>query len=101
MGGKIRMHKQYLGLRIKQRQNNLAIYFFAFAASAKDIIEWAAIDRVEEREGGIQRRLSQARLRAIYRFFDQDKRNIIPTGVIVAFKPGATKFSRLDFPKSF
>ncbi len=92
------IHKEYLGFRIRQRENDHSISFFVFVANAKDVNDWSAIDRLEEREGGIQRRLSQARLRAIHRFFDQDDRNLIPTSVVVAFKPGITNFSEIKYP---
>ena len=64
--------KEYLGFLVQQRRNKEAISFFVFIANAKDISDWAAIDRLEEREGGIQRRLSQARMRAINRFFNRN-----------------------------
>lgn len=91
--------KKYIGFRVQQRKNTEAISFFVFIANAKDISRWAAIDRLEERLGGIQRRLSQARLRAINRFFEQDKRNIIPTSIVVAFKPDIAIFSPIPISK--
>jgi hypothetical protein len=87
------VQKQYTGFKVRQRQNPDAISFFVFAANAKDVSQWTAVDRLEERQGGIQRRLSKARLRAIQKFFVQDHRNVIPTSVVLAFLPGVTSFT--------
>jgi DGQHR domain-containing protein len=85
--------KQYCGIKVRQRMTLGASEFFVFAASAKDVAAWATIDRLEDRAGGIQRRLSPARRRAIKRFFDQDPRNVIPTSIVLAFLPGVARFT--------
>lgn len=83
--------KQYWGIKVRQRMTLGASEFFIFAASARDVAAWATIDRLKDRAGGIQRRLSPARRRAIKRFFDQDTRNVIPTSIVLAFLPGVAR----------
>jgi DGQHR domain-containing protein len=88
--------KKYFGFRLKQRNDPVAVSFFVFPALPKDIIRWSTVDRLEEREGGVQRRISDARLRSIARFFVLETINVIPTSVVLAFPPGVSKFSPLS-----
>lgn len=88
--------KQYCGFRVMQRDDLEAVSFFVFAAPARDIQEWTTVDRLEDQVGGIQRRLSAARLRSLERFFELSSINVIPTSVVVAFLPGTATFKRLE-----
>ncbi len=90
------VEKKYCGFRVRQRANDQAVSFFVFAALPSEIVEWSTVDRLEEREGGFQRRLSDARVRAMQRFFTLDSRNVIPTSVVLAFSPGTTTFIKSD-----
>jgi len=76
---------------VKQRQSDDAPKLFLAAVPARDIMGWAEVVRVEEREKGIQRRLSSYRMRNVTRFFDSDDRNVSPTAVVVAFRPGSVE----------
>ncbi len=88
--------RKYCGFRVVQRQDPAAISFFVFAATARDIRGWSTVNRLEEQKGGIQRRVSAARLRALERFFKLNSINVIPTSVVLAFLPGTATFRRLD-----
>jgi DGQHR domain-containing protein len=50
------------------------------------------VDRLEDRSGGIQRRLSESKAKAVARYFELDEGNVIPTSAIIAFHPKVTKF---------
>lgn len=87
--------RKYAGFRVSQRGDNSS--FFVFAALASDILDWSYVDRVADRKGGIQRRLSGAKMRAVSKYFVADNRNAIPTSVVLAFKPGSARFKRVGF----
>ena len=67
----------------RQREEPGAPRFAIFATTAHSVLQWAAIRRREDDPAGPQRRLSQAKINAIRRFFQLDARNTIPTAVIV------------------
>jgi DGQHR domain-containing protein len=73
------------------------VAFFVFVADPKDIISWSAVHRLEETKGGIQRRTSQSKLRAVTKFFTKVSENVMPTSVILAFKPQTTIFTRFSY----
>jgi len=85
--------REYHGFRLKQRKAPGTVSSFVFTSAPKDIIEWSCVDRLAERREGIQRRISDAKLRAIRRFFSLDPVNMIPTGIVLAFQPGAASFT--------
>ena len=91
--------KQYCGFKIQQRKSPHSPSLFIFASNARDINEWATINRLKDRSGGTQRRLSESRVRAIHKFFSENEINTTPTGIIIAFKPGRTNFSPFDIGK--
>lgn len=92
--------KHYCGFMVTQRHDPNAVRFFVFAALPRDIMQWAVVDRAEEQTGSVQRRISQARLRSLTRFFTQDTRNVIPNSIVLAFPPGTTTFSRIELDHS-
>ncbi|MDM8553006.1 DGQHR domain-containing protein [Desulfobacterales bacterium HSG2] len=85
--------REYYGFRLKQRKDPGTVSSFVFTSGPKDIIEWSCVDRLAERREGIQRRISDARLRAIRRFFSLDPVNMIPTSIVLAFQPGTASFT--------
>lgn len=87
--------RKYPGFRVSQRGDNSS--FFVFAALPNDILDWSYVDRVADRKGGIQRRLSAAKMRAVSRYFLANRKNAIPTSVVLAFKPGSARFTRVGF----
>jgi len=66
-----------------QRSTAGAPTFLLFHAPAGEILQWAAIKRLEEEPGAPQRRTSPAKVKAIRRFLATDERNTIPTSVIL------------------
>jgi DGQHR domain-containing protein len=89
----------------RQRQTANAPEFLLFHAPAGEILQWAAIKRLEEVAGAPQRQTSPAKVRAIKRFLETDDRNTIPTSVILTLdlQPGQlvreedSSFAELEF----
>jgi DGQHR domain-containing protein len=88
--------KQICGFKFHQRTSEDAPVFFVFSASAKEVIKWATINRLKDRQGGTERRLSESRVRAIEKFFREDPINTTPSSIILAFTPGSTTFTPLE-----
>jgi DGQHR domain-containing protein len=57
--------------------------FCLFHAPVAEILEWAAIKRLEEEFDSPQRRTNPAKVTAIQRFLTKEPRNTIPTSVII------------------
>ena len=57
--------------------------FCIFHAPVGEILEWAAIKRLEEEAGAPQRRTSPAKVGAIKNFLKNEPKNTIPTSVIL------------------
>ncbi|WP_140787437.1 DGQHR domain-containing protein [Myxococcus xanthus] len=85
--------RTFFGFRVRQRQDSDKS-FFIFVDTAKDVLSWSFISRLEEQPGGIQRRLNDAKANAIARYFELNKDNTIPTSTTIAFKPKTTKFTK-------
>ncbi|MEQ1886564.1 MAG: DGQHR domain-containing protein [Bryobacteraceae bacterium] len=98
-------HFRYECLISRQRQTPNAPEFLLFHAPAGEILQWAAIKRLEEVPGAPQRQTSPAKVRAIKRFLETDDRNTIPTSVILTLDlvPGQlvreedSSFAELNF----
>lgn len=96
---------KYECLVSRQRQTANAPEFLLFHAPAGEILQWAAIKRLEEVPGAPQRQTSPAKVRAIKRFLETDDRNTIPTSVILTLDllPGQlvreqnSSFAELEF----
>lgn len=96
---------RYECLVSRQRQTANAPEFLLFHAPAGEILQWAAIKRLEEVPGAPQRQTSPAKVRAIKRFLETDDRNTIPTSVILTLDlvPGQlvrepdSSFAELEF----
>jgi len=78
---------KYAGFFVKQRQDDNTPLYFAFYASAKEILEWATIKKVEDSSDGTQRILRPPREKAITRFLESNPINTIPNSVLIAFLP--------------
>jgi DGQHR domain-containing protein len=62
--------------------------FCLLSAPVGTILEWAAIARIEEQKGYVQRAMNQAKIRGIKRFLTSDARNTVATAVVVTLKVG-------------
>ncbi len=76
----------YPCLTARQRDGADIPEFCSFFAPAGEVLTWAAIERIQEQQGGFQRMANPARVRGVKRFFEQDPRNTIPTAVIVTLR---------------
>lgn len=89
-------HFEFPCLVFKQRESNDSPTFAVFSAPAAEIRKWAAIRRRTEYPEGPQRKLSQAKIGAISRFFQKDPRNTIPTAVTVTLNVAAATWSDVN-----
>ena len=80
--------KSISGQLIRQRDSDGALAFFAFASTANDLLEWATIERTNEKPGAAQRLKNTAHIKTIQAFIKASGENIIPTAVTLAVKPG-------------
>ena len=87
--------RSYFGYRLRQRESESTVPFFAFYARVKDIKEWIGIKRVERSEEGTQRVLKETRKKAITRFVRSKSTNTIPNSIIVGFEEGKVEFKSL------
>lgn len=70
-----------------QQRGNQSPKMAMFYAPAKEILAWAAIDRLSPTDkGGIQRIENRSRTKHIAEFFKKQPQNTIPTAVIVALE---------------
>src|ERR1039458_2580549 len=82
---------EYECLVSSQRNTKGIPRFLLLHAPVGDVLQWAAIRRLQEERGAPQREKSPAKVKAIKRFLETDNRNTIPTSVIVTLDlaPGA------------
>ena len=74
----------YWALLYNQRDNQNAPRFCVFHAPAAEILEWAAINRLNRDDPlAIQRDPKKSRIAGIKRFFAMEARNTIPTAVVL------------------
>ena len=84
---------KYNALLYAQRTSSEAPRFIIFHAPARDIVEWADVDRLEpENPTGAQRPLKDLRVRKVGKFLRAQVGNTIPTAVTVALDPAAVTF---------
>ena len=75
---------EYSCFRAKQRGEEAGSpEFCLFFAPAGQVLKWAAIQRIADQVGAIQRATNKAKVRGISRYFEKDGRNTIPTAVVV------------------
>jgi len=72
-----------------------------FHAPVAEILAWSDIRRLEDEPGAPQRRMSPAKVKAIRRFLEQDKRNTIPTSVILTLDLPEGSVERIEGYESF
>ena len=76
---------KYPCLYISQRAGDAGPRFCIFTAKAKEILEWAVIERyTSENKAGPQRLAKTSKVRSVERFLAKDARNTIPTSIVVA-----------------
>jgi DGQHR domain-containing protein len=80
------MNFKYLGFTYNQRPDAAeAPRFCVFRAPVGEILQWAAIHRLDKSHpDAIQREPKRARILGIKRFLEQDPRNTIPAAIVVA-----------------
>lgn len=75
---------EYWAFLYEQRGNSRAPKFCVFHAPAAQVLEWAAINRLNRDDPqAIQRDPKKSRIAGIKRFFSMDDRNTIPTAVVL------------------
>ncbi len=90
---------KYPCLHISQRTDGAAPTFCVFAAKAREIMEWAVIERyTSESKKGPQRLAKTSKVRAVERFFEKDKRNTIPTSIIIGLTLEGDYLQKGDSP---
>jgi hypothetical protein len=83
----------YSALCYTQRSEKGTPQFILFHAPAAEIVEWADVDRLSpDNPTGAQRPLRGLKVKKVARFFERDKRNTIPTAVVVALDKSRTTF---------
>lgn len=86
------MTHTYLAFELDQKPAAAdAPKLYMFHAPAKEILSWAAIDRLSKQSpSGIQRPSTRARVLGVERFFKED-RNVTPTAIVVAIDGATTE----------
>jgi len=92
---------RYECLPVVQQQSKGAPSFCIFHAPVAEILAWSDIRRLEDEPGAPQRRMSPAKVKAIRRFLEQDKRNTIPTSVILTLDLPEGSVERIEGYESF
>ncbi len=92
---------RYECLPVVQQESAGAPSFCIFHAPVADVLAWSDIRRLEDEPGAPQRRMSPAKVKAIRRFLEQDKRNTIPTSVILTLDLPAGSVEKVDGYESF
>lgn len=84
----------YDALSYAQVSDKDAPRFVLFHASASDIVQWADVDRLApENPTGAQRPLHPLKVGKVAKYMGQDKRNTIPTAVIIALDANSAQFT--------
>ena len=83
----------YDALKYAQAHSPKAPEFVIFSAPARDILQWAEVDRLSENNlKGAQRPLQPLKVRKVVRYLKADQRNTIPTAVIIALDEASVAF---------
>lgn len=84
----------YDALSYTQRDDAGAPRFVVFHAAAKEIAQWADVDRLSvDNKTGAQRPLRKLKVGKVARFLRADTANTIPTAVVIALDSASAKFS--------
>jgi len=84
------MKKNYHGFQVQQRSNENSPVLFTFYAPAKEIIQWARVERASDGNSGVQRLLRDSRLSGIKRYLAKNPINTFTNNILVAFPEGET-----------
>jgi DGQHR domain-containing protein len=80
--------RTYSAIEVSQRPGTDPFYLFSCKAS--DLLEWADAPRKRvEVRAGYQRDLDDRRVKRISKFLELDTKNILPSAVLVALRPGS------------
>lgn len=84
---------KYEALAYSQRTGAGSPRFLLFHARASEILDWAAVDRLEpDNTTGAQRPLKKLKVNKVVRFFATDKRNTVPTAIVVSLDEKSVAF---------
>lgn len=84
---------KYAALTYSQRTGAGSPSFVLFHAPAAEILDWAAVDRLEpDNVTGAQRPLKKLKVNKVVRFFDSDERNTVPTAIVVSLDEKSVEF---------
>jgi hypothetical protein len=84
---------KYDALAYSQRTGSGSPSFLLFHAPAAEILDWAAVDRLEpDSTMGAQRPLKKLKVTKVVRFFESDKRNTVPTAIVVSLDENSVTF---------
>lgn len=83
----------YDALKYAQVPSRNAPQFVIFSAPARDILQWAEVDRLSESNlTGAQRPLHPLKVSKVVKYLKADQRNTIPTAVIIALDEASVTF---------
>jgi DGQHR domain-containing protein len=71
-----------------------------FVAPVKEILAFAKVDELTPNSLGPQRERKEARVQAIARFLNSNKKNTIPTAIILSFRKGMARIAEANKPLS-
>jgi DGQHR domain-containing protein len=84
----------YQALEYSQSNNASSPTFLIFHAAARDIVDWADVDRLQpENRKGAQRPLRELKVNKVAQFLAANPRNTIPTSVVIALDSSAVTFN--------
>ncbi|WP_050479099.1 DGQHR domain-containing protein [Herbaspirillum rhizosphaerae] len=84
---------EYFALNYSQRKDPKAPPFILFHAPAKDILQWADVDRLAPgNPTGAQRPLRDLKVNRIAGYLKAEQQNTIPTSVIIALDTASIQF---------
>jgi DGQHR domain-containing protein len=91
--GRKRTKFRYQALQYAQRPKAGSPTFLVFHASAKEILEWADVDRLNPGNlKGAQRPLRDLKVKKVAKYFNANPRNTIPTAVVIALDENSVIF---------
>ena len=94
--GKPRDPYLYEVFRFAQTADKRTHKLVLFHAPVGEVLAWSEVGALTPTTAGHQRERRDAKVKAIGKFLSADKRNIIPTAVVVAFSRRGTTFSPSD-----
>lgn len=93
------------GFWLNQRANDDAPKLFVFSVKAKELLKHAKTEVVAHGTTGVQRILIETRVKNVTKFFNKNRKNIIPTSIFVSIEKddlgieeGADGYISIDIP---